>query len=265
MDVRTELEQEPWPSDGLDRAAPPSAPTQGEPAPPPRTVAARHVLEEASFLVVESGRIHFFVRPRVAAEAPAKLEDVDRVTFTLAPRNRSVVRRLSLSERQLPGDRVRERKTAHVDRVGVAEPQPGSRRRARKARGARERAGAIEVARGTYAIASHRDHTHLMYELDAENAAFSPALLRQLGIAPRASYVALVQNPESRWRVSDRAPPDGRFPGARPREGAGRVDDDLDKRRFTPLDPVFLEHEGTELVLVGGRSEADSGSTCARS
>ncbi|MCW5836287.1 MAG: hypothetical protein KIS78_28055 [Labilithrix sp.] len=211
------------------------------------------MLEEASFLVVESGRIRFFVHPRFAAAAPTSLGDVERVSFTLAPRNRSVARRVSLSERQMPDDRGGERVTAHVDRVGAPEPDAGPRR-SRRARGARERAGAIEVARGTYAITSHRDHAHLMYELDGESAVSYAALLHLLRVAPRASYVALVQNPESRWRVRDREQGPAPSSGARPRGGsAGRMDDDLDKRRFMPLDPVFLDHEGTELVLLGGR------------
>lgn len=254
MDVLTELEQDPWPSEGVERSEPVEASGSQEPSPEPAAAPAparaRQALEEASFLVVESGRIRFLVRPRVEVEVPTCLEDVQRFSFTLEPRNRGVVRRVSVGKKRLPDTRVRERAWAYVDRVGsVAHvvSDLGPRRYTTRTRGPRSQAGVIEVARGTYAITSHRDHAHLMYELDMESNGISAALVRQLRIVPRASYIAAVFNPESRWRVSDRERPD--VPLSEP---AWLDDDRFGKRRFTALDPVFLDHEGTELVLVGG-------------
>ncbi|MBX3205045.1 MAG: hypothetical protein KF764_08240 [Labilithrix sp.] len=274
MDVRTELPQDSWVTgERLERAEPAeidsvAASSSHEAARHPSAVATRQVLEEASFLVVESGRIRFFVRPRVEAGVPLGVDDVECVSFTLTPRNRSVVRRVSLSERSLPDTRVRERRAAHVDHVGSAGPataRRGARPYARRARGART-AAAIEVASGTYAITSHRDHTHLMYELDGESAAISATLLRRLHILPRASYVAVVQNPESRWRLRDHVAPVVSERPRRPGRPEPRRVDDLGDRRCTPLDPVFLDHEGTELVLIGGgQSERDQRDTWARS
>ncbi|MBN9159629.1 MAG: hypothetical protein BGO98_10335 [Myxococcales bacterium 68-20] len=260
MDVRTELEQDPWPSEGIERSESVEASASQEPSPepPPETsrtstptpTRTRQELEEASFLVVESGRIRFLVRPRVEVEVPTCLEDVQRFSFTLEPRNRGVVRRVSVGKKRLPDTRVRERAWAYVDRVGsVAHvvSDLGPRRYTTRTRGVRSQAGVIEVARGTYAITSHRDHAHLMYELDIENSGISATLVRQLRIVPRASYIAAVFNPESRWRVSDRERPDVDVS-----EPAWLDEDRFGKRRFTALDPVFLDHEGTELVLVGG-------------
>ncbi len=266
MVVQIELEQDSDMADGLERTdpvdtfAPPSS-VPGSPAhaePPASPPAKGQPLEEASFLVVESGKIAFFVRPRVEVEAPTCLEDVQRFSFTLAPRNRGAVRRVSVGKKRMPDARVRERQWAYVDRVGSAAhvvSDLGPRRYTTKTRGVRNQAGVIEVARGTYAIATHRDHAHLLYELEMENETVSPTLVRQLRIVPRASYIAAVFNPESKWRVRDREQAD--VPFSEPPLFDDRLMDKFGKRRFTPLDPVFLEHEGTELVLIGGGQQSE--------
>ncbi len=275
MVVRSELEQDRDMGDGLEQtepvesfapassATPSSREARAEDSPAaPRS--AR--LQEASFLVVESGKIHFFVRPRVEIEAPTSLEDVQRFSFTLAPRNRGSVRRVTVGKKRMPDPRVRERQWAYVDRVGSAAhvvSDLGPRRYTTKTRGVRNQAGVVEVARGTYAIATHRDHAHLLYELEMEDDSVSGTLLRQLRIVPRASYIAAVFNPEAKWRVRDREQPE--VPFSEPAPFDDGVMDKLGKRRFTPLDPIFLEHEGTELVLIGGGAEGDEATSWARS
>lgn len=266
MVVQIELEQD-RDDEGLERADPVDsfAPTSS-PAPSRREAQASaeprpprsQRLEEASFLVIESGKIRFFVRPRVEVEAPTTLEDVQRFSFTLAPRNRGSVRRISVGKKRMPDPRVRERQWAYVDRVGSAAhvvSDLGPRRYTTKTRGVRNQPGVVEVARGTYAIATHRDHAHLLYELETESDAVSGTLLRQLRIVARASYIAAVFNPEAKWRLRDREEPE--VPFSEPSVLDDRLMDKFGKRRFTPLDPVFLEHEGTELVLIGGGQSAE--------
>ena len=264
MVVQIELERDSDVSEGLERAdsveviaSPSSSPSdsraQAEALVEPPAATKGQPLQEASFLVVESGKICFFVRPRVEIEAPTSLEDVQRFSFTLAPRNRGSVRRISVGKKRMPDPRVRERQWAYVDRVGSAAhvvSDLGPRRYTTKTRGVRNQAGVIEVARGTYAIATHRDHAHLLYELEMEQNVVSASLLRQLRIVPRASYIAAVFNPEAKWRVRDREQPE--VPFSEPSIFEDEVADKFGKRRFTPLDPVFLEQEGTELVLIGG-------------
>jgi hypothetical protein len=229
MDVRTDyddVEERGFGEEFESRA--PAEPRSTPSSSGRHSVLERPLVQEASFRVSESGKIRFFVQPEV--ERPATLEDVLRFSFTLAPRNGGLVRRVSIGEKRLPDARAREQKWAWVDRVGTAAhvvSDLGPRRYVTKTRGVRHRAGLLEVASGTYAITVHRDHVHLMFELagrDPENA----LLLEQLGVGPRGSYVAAVFNPQARWTVAK------------------------DKRRFVPLDPELLDHEGTELVLIGG-------------
>ena len=274
MVVQVELEQDGEMDEGLEHDPVDSfAPVSSAPSPQAQSTVASNreaeassesrsargqTLEEASFLVIESGKIRFFVRPRVEVEAPTSLEDVQRFSFTLAPRNRGSVRRISVGKKRMPDPRVRERQWAYVDRVGSAAhvvSDLGPRRYTTKTRGVRNQPGVIEVARGTYAIATHRDHAHLLYELELENDAIAGMLIRQLRLVPRASYIAAVFNPQAKWRVRDREEPETPF--SEPSILDDGLMDKFGKRRFTPLDPVFLEHEGTELVLIGGGQAAE--------
>jgi hypothetical protein len=217
------------------------------------------VAEEPSFVVLESGQIRFFVRPRVEVRTVESFADVQGFWVTLAPRNRSVARRVAVGKKRLPDDQVRERQWAYVDRVGSAVDivdDLGSKVYATKTRGMRHQSAVIELARGRYAIASHRDHTHLLYELDSRDQACPGErrwqLRRQLNLVSRASYVAAIFNPEKKRSLDPRSNEEAPF--AEP----SMYDDDLmarfGTRRFSPLIPEFLDYEGTELVLMGGGS-----------
>lgn len=189
-----------------------------ERAPP----SVRSPIEEASFVVLESGRIAFHICPRVEVDMPTGLEDVQTFSFTLTPRNRDVQRRLFVVKKRLPDPTGRDKQWILVDRVS-APP-------------ARARVGSIEIACGTYAIASHRDHVHFLYELDPGNKAVSASLLRQLRVAPRTSYVAAVLR-SGKHHASEHG-------------FAFEASDDPAKLRA--LDPTLLEHEGAEFVLASG-------------
>lgn len=264
--------------DAGDEADLDSSSTSSEPIDPelddsiyerPRTAQA----EEAQLVVLEVGTIRFFARPRVDVPAPKSFGDVQRLSFTLAPRNRGIVRRLAVGKKRMPD--ARERQWAYVERVGSeadVTADLGATTYTTKTRGVRHQGEAIEVAHGTYAITAHRDHTHLLYELEPEQPPGTSALRRQLRIAPRASYIAAVFNPErSRYRRSrarardgereegqeaeeaeDRAEEEGEPPFTEPSIYDDQLTDRFGKRRFAPLEPAFLDHEGAELVLIGG-------------
>lgn len=52
--------------------------------------------EEAQLVVLEVGTIRFFARPRIDVPTPKSVGDVQRLSFTLAPRNREIVRRVAV-------------------------------------------------------------------------------------------------------------------------------------------------------------------------
>jgi hypothetical protein len=227
-------------SDRADRGA------QRRPAPP--------------YVELERGQVRFFARPRVEVETLASYADVQRFFFTLVPRAAPVARRIWVGKKRMPDDRRRERQWAFVDRVTspadiVADVAAATYET--KTRGVRHQAAAVELARGRYMIAAHGAHSHLDYELgDGEDGA-NASLLRQLRIVPRASYIAAVFNPERRATKAPAAAEDGAPPFREPSIYEDELMDRFGKRRFAALEPAFLDHEGAELVLIGGASARD--------
>lgn len=202
--------------------------------------------------ILEDGDIYFLYRPRVAEERVESLSDVQRLLVVLHPWSKQPMRLLVVGRKRLPGIARHERFWWFVDAV-VRRPEQlrealDRRTYRTKTRGERVRSPARPAAEGAYVIARHGDHTHLAYELELPRRP-GPAQ-RELTIEPQASYVVSVKNP--------RLP----APGT-PRAGVGGPDlprDLLDRfrgRRFIPLDPPeFLDHAGTEMVLIGAARDA---------
>jgi hypothetical protein len=200
---------------------------------------------------LERGEIRYWARPRIELAAIRNLADVQRFALTLAVPGRA--RLVAVGRKRMPDDHVRERAWAYVERVApsvsdVIAPL-GATSYMTKTRGLRHQAGAIEVARGTYAIVRHGTHAHLDATVDVADR---EDLLADLRIASRASYIAAVFNPDAKWRNAneDEATP---F-----REPSLYDDDPFEGRRFAPLEPNLIDVEGAELVLVGGLSEPAS-------
>jgi hypothetical protein len=207
--------------------------------------------------VLEQGDVYFAYRPRVQREHPEGVEDVQRFYAVLRPRGREVYRRLVMGRKRLPDASERERFWAFVDKVARA---PGPITRDLQAevyetrtRGRRHQPAARSAGEGFYAIVDHDGHAHLAYALELPEA---PGEVQQaLRIDPRANYIAAVRNPDA-----PSAPGFGLLYRERPRYPAP-LRERFRGRRFAPLDPAFLDHEGAELVLIGagGAPEEDLG------
>lgn len=233
---------------------------------PPRR---EDVVEEAAFVVLESGRMSFFVRPRVGLGAADGWADVQSLSLLMAPRSGAVVRRVTVGGQRMPDGGGREGCWACVDRVGpedaIAKELLAPKTYATRTRGLRCQAAAVEVATGAYAIATHRDHAHLFFALEGRGEAFD-SLVRQLRIPERASYIAAVFHPSRRVAPARlRGRRVSLSPGARGGRdeaplGEPSVADELadrfGDRRFLPLEPALLDRVGAELLLVGGGRRA---------
>jgi hypothetical protein len=197
--------------------------------------------------VLERGDIYFAFRPRVDETRPESLEQVQRLFLILSPRDEDVYRRLVIGRKRLPEGAARERVWAFVDKVerrpeAVMDDLAASRYET-KTMGERSQPAARLAGEGVYAIVDHRGHAHLAYELE---------LPQQIGevqdafrIEPRTSYVASVWAPKRRRR-----PRAGLGSEERPRYPPELMKR-FDGRRFTPLEPEFLNYVGAELILVG--------------
>lgn len=203
--------------------------------------------------ILERGDIYFLYRPRVDEDDPSGLEDVQRLLVVLQPRPGERVRVLIVGRKVMPKviDGVQERHWAFVAGV-LSSPDELHTELNREvyttAAGARrEQPAARPVGEGVYGLVRHGDHTHLAYRL--ELPAQPGEAQAELGIAPEASYVLAVRNPDvpSPVRRSDRPPA---YP-AELRERFGG-------RRWVPVDPAeFLDTEGAELVLISAGTDVE--------
>jgi hypothetical protein len=206
--------------------------------------------------VLETGDIHFLVRPRVDRERPRTLDDVQRLLVVLRPWPDGLLRLLVVGRKRLPEITGHERFWSFVDTVG-RRPEDlreavGSRTYWTRTRGVRTQPAARAAGDGAYVVARHDTHTHLAYALHEPEPEPEPEperenqLRRDLNIEPVASFIATVLNPAARVparlaRVATREPD-------LPPEVMERFGD----RRFVPLEPPeLLDHAGIHLVLIG--------------
>jgi hypothetical protein len=204
--------------------------------------------------VLERGEVDFLYRPRVGEEHPETLAQVQRFHAVLKPWDQPRYRRLLIGRKRLPDASERERFWAYVDRVAgrleAIHRDLGEEDYETRTRGVRHQPGARAAGGGAYAIVSHDRHAHLAYAL-------APAELddmqQALRIDPRANYIVAVRNPDapSLWGLYRRARP--AYPA--------HLRERFRRRRYAPLEPAFLDHEGTELILIGagGAPEEDLG------
>jgi hypothetical protein len=204
--------------------------------------------------ILEDGDIYLLYRPQVQDERVESLDEVQRLLVVLDPwRGRRRLRLLIIGRKRLPEIDAHDRFWGFVDEVADRPEQLHDALERRtyqtKTRGERTQPPARPAAEGAYVIARHGDHTHLAYRLELPHR--PGASQRDLNIEREASYVVTVKNP--------RAPSP---PGVgRPGPGKADLPADLQNRfrgrRFGALDPPqFLDHRGTEILLIGAAHEA---------
>lgn len=99
---------------------------------------------------------------------------------------------------------------------------------------------AIPIAEGVYAITTAGRASHLAYHITVPELG---EVQRDLGINEKGSYVLSVKNPTASGPAN-----------ATLEKGADYPKEVMDKfhgLRWTPLEPVHLEYENTQLLLIG--------------
>ncbi|MEA2276256.1 MAG: hypothetical protein QOC78_1216 [Solirubrobacteraceae bacterium] len=203
--------------------------------------------------VLERGDLFFFYRPRVGADEVRDLSDVQRTFVILEPDGRTRYRRLIVGRKRLPRAESHEREWAFVAEV-ADDPEAMRDDIERKAyetrtRGPRVQPEARPAGEGRYAIVDHDGHTHLAYALELPREPGD--VQRELGIAPQASYIVAVRNPDAP------APPGLGLPSGRRADFPPELRERFRGRRFAPLNPPdFLDFEGAEVVLIAAAADA---------
>lgn len=198
--------------------------------------------------VLERGDIYFLYRPHLEGFAPEGLLDIRRFYMVLHPEGQERFRLIAIGKKKLPdSDSVAERHWGFIDGVF-----PGADDLRRAAAGIASTMGGAEnilpAGEGSYVLILHGNHTHLVYVLEL------PAHLGEVqaafNIKAEGRFVIAVKNPEAV------APPgvglEAGFQARFPEDLKARFGD----RRWQPVEPPqFLDYEGAELVLIGGRDD----------
>jgi len=197
--------------------------------------------------VLERGDLFFFYRPNAGGPRPGGLADVRRFHLALRPEGGGPARMITIGKKSMPeadGEGGRDQIFwAFVDKVFDG---PEGLRDQLEGPGDRGGSSALPAGEGVYALARRGRETVLAYVLELPE---EPGEVQQaFHIEKQGRYVVSMKNP------------DAGSPG-----GSG-LDDDrqadypdhlramFGDRRWLPADPPeFLDHEGAELVLIGGR------------
>lgn len=202
---------------------------------------------------LEKGDIYFFYRPRVdyrpqfEEKEPKGLSDVQRFYMVLSTGDK--YRLLVIGNKKLPEpeaggqrpywgfvDMVRQDPKAITDELNAAQYRT-------KTRGRRHQPAARPAGEGVYEILRHGDHTHLVFKLELPEE--PGPVQKTFHLEPEASYIISVKNPQLG------GPQAAGLPGEDEVEFPKNLTDVFQGHRFANVDPPeFLDHEGTEFVLI---------------
>jgi hypothetical protein len=206
--------------------------------------------------VLENGDIFFAYRPKIDRPAAGGIDDVQRMYMILSPRGRRSYRLIIVGEKRLPAvSRGGDRKTwGFVEKVArrpeEVEDELDPERYRTKTRGERRVPAARPAGEGVYAIARHGDHTHLAYVLELPPK--PGEVQRALNIAPQASYIVSVKNPDAP------SPPGLGLDESRRANYSKKLRERFGKHRFIALEPEFLDYEGAEILLIGASGDVSA-------
>jgi hypothetical protein len=199
--------------------------------------------------ILERGDLFFLYRPAEDRYEPGGLLDVRRFYMVLHPQGEERFRLIAIGKKKLPaGDDGPQRHWGFVD--GVFRTPEELRQAASGvplligSRGENLRA----AGEGVYALALHGNHTHLAYVL--ELPVIPGEVQGAFNIHPEGRFVIAVKNPEAS------APPGVGLETERQPEYPEDLSQRFGDRRWVSVDPPsFLDFEGAEVVLIGGRDD----------
>ena len=204
----------------------------------------------------ERGDLFFFYRPNVDDESPHNLAEVRRLHLVLRPEAGDRIRLITIGKKTLPeSGPTGGNHWAFVDRVfhdpaELKEALSGSTYETATT-GERHLPEARPAGEGVYAIVRHGRDSVLAYALELPEELGE--VQEAFGIERQGRFIISIKNPGV-------ASPAGL--GLEP-DQQGRLPEELQElfgaRRWHPADPpALLDHEGIEMILIGGRVEVDA-------
>ena len=203
----------------------------------------------------ERGDLFFFYRPDVDDESPHDIADVRRLHLVLRPEAGEMIRLITVGRKTLPNSGAGGNHWAFVDRI-FHEPAElkealGGTTYETETTGERHLPEARPAGEGVYALVKHGRDSVLAYALELPEELGE--VQQAFGIERAGRFIVSVKNPGM-------ASPAGL--GLEP-ELQGQLPEELQSlfgaRRWHPADPpAMLDHQGIELILIGGRIEPDA-------
>jgi hypothetical protein len=210
--------------------------------------------DRANGLVLERGDLFFFYRPDVDDNAPGGLLDVRRFHVVLRPEGGETLRLITIGRKKLP--EAADGGRSHWGFVERVFRDPEELREALSAAtyetetlGERHLPEARPAGEGVYVLARTGRSTVLAYALELPGQ--PGEVQKAFNIAPEGRFVLAIKNPEA-------GSPEGLgLDSGRRADFPEELKERFGDRRWVAADPpAFLDHEGAELVLIGGRDEA---------
>lgn len=217
-------------------------------------------VRESTFHVLEKGDVFFFYRPVADETSPHSLLDVRRFHVVLRPEGEERLRLLTIGRKRLPGSEASDEPDRDRNYWGFVERVFDDCEQLRTALGPASYQTATQGERfvpparpageGVYTLARVGRNTILAYALELPH---EPGEVQEaFRIEPRGHYVLAIKNPgvETPAGMGLEADRQADFPAdLRQRFG---------NRRWVAADPPeFLDYEGAELLLIGGRIQGD--------
>src|SRR5512135_1633268 len=206
--------------------------------------------------LLERGDVFFFYRPDVDETRPAGLLDVRRFHVVLRPEGGEALRLITIGRKRLPeAADGGQSHWAFVERVfggadELREALSGATYET-ETRGARHLPAARPAGEGVYALVRHGRGTVLAYALELPER--PGGVQEAFHIEPEGRFVLAIKNPDAG------SPAGVGLEGDRRADFPAHLKERFGDRRWVAADPPeFLDYEGAELVLIGGRVEADA-------
>ena len=204
----------------------------------------------------ERGDLFFFYRPDLDEESPRNLTDIRRFHMVLRPEGGEFIRLITIGKKLLPNsgptggnhwafvDRVFEDAADFKQALGGLEYET-------ETTGERHLPEARPAGEGVYALVGHGRDSVLAYALELPETLGE--VQEAFGIERTGRFIVSIKNPAVES-------PSGL--GLEPSQ-QGKLPDELQSlfgsRRWHPADPpALLNHQGIELILIGGRIEPDA-------
>ncbi|MDX1541531.1 MAG: hypothetical protein R3349_09025 [Geminicoccaceae bacterium] len=197
--------------------------------------------------LLEQGHLYFVWRPKIDADEPSSVGDVERFYVVMRPDGGRLYRLMVIGNQHLPEIARHERCWGFIETITKSgkELEEGLRELTypTKTRGERTLQAARPAGEAVYALIREGSSTFLAYALTRPD---KPGQVQKaFNILSEASFALSVKNPDKG------SPPGTGLDESQQADYPKSLQKVFRDRRFADEDPRLLDYEGAEVILVG--------------